>query len=183
MGAMASKITSLTIVYSTVYSGTDHRKRQSSASLAFVRGIHRRSVNEFPAQTASNAENVSIWWRHHVLLLMWHQTNSPYVAMNHLQKQVHLDTVQSAMPGDWTDMGWITTGSTSTTQAPNRKKTNVFTPQSKCNAKCDYPAIPYSEFVFIWYILKSFTIYNNTVLSMPWKHSSSDVTMCDFIEP
>ena len=45
MGAMASLITSLTIVYSTVYSGTDHRKHQSSASLAFVRGIHRWPVN------------------------------------------------------------------------------------------------------------------------------------------
>ena len=45
MGAMASQITSLTIVYSTVYSGADHRKHQSSASLAFVRGIHRRPVN------------------------------------------------------------------------------------------------------------------------------------------
>ena len=41
MGAMASRITGLTIVYSTVYSGTDQRKHQSSASLAFVRGIHR----------------------------------------------------------------------------------------------------------------------------------------------
>ena len=39
--AMASQITSLTIVYTTVYSGTDQRKHQSSASLAFVRGIHR----------------------------------------------------------------------------------------------------------------------------------------------
>ena len=45
MGAMASAITSLTIVYSTVYSGTDQRKYQSSASLAFVRGIHRWPVN------------------------------------------------------------------------------------------------------------------------------------------
>ena len=45
MGAMASQITSLTIVYSTVYSGADQRKHQSSASLAFVRGIHRGPVN------------------------------------------------------------------------------------------------------------------------------------------
>ena len=45
MDAMASQITSLTIVYSTVYSGADQRKHQSSASLAFVRGIHRGSVN------------------------------------------------------------------------------------------------------------------------------------------
>ena len=45
MIAMASQITSLTIVYSTVYSGVHQRKHQSSASLAFVRGIHRWPVN------------------------------------------------------------------------------------------------------------------------------------------
>ena len=45
MGAMASQITSLTIVYSTVYSGADQRRHESSASLAFVRGIHRVPVN------------------------------------------------------------------------------------------------------------------------------------------
>ena len=45
MGAMASQITSLTIVYSTVYSGSNQRKHQSSTSLAFVRGIHRWPVN------------------------------------------------------------------------------------------------------------------------------------------
>ena len=47
MSAMASRIISLAIVYSTVYSGADQRKYQSSASLAFVRGIHRWPVN-FP---------------------------------------------------------------------------------------------------------------------------------------
>ena len=47
MGTVASQITSLTIVYSTVYSGADKRKHQSSASLAFVRVIHRSTVN-FP---------------------------------------------------------------------------------------------------------------------------------------
>ena len=45
MSAMASHITSLTIVYSNVYSGAYQRKHQSSASLAFVRGIHRWPVN------------------------------------------------------------------------------------------------------------------------------------------
>ena len=45
VGAIASQITSLTIVYSTVYSSADQRKHQSSASLAFVRGIHRGPVN------------------------------------------------------------------------------------------------------------------------------------------
>ena len=59
MGAIASQITSLTIVYSTVYSGADQRKHQSSPSLAFVTGDRW-------IQMASNAENISIWWRHHV---------------------------------------------------------------------------------------------------------------------
>ena len=45
MSAMTSQITSLTIVYSSVYSDADQRKHQSSASLAFVRGIHRWPVN------------------------------------------------------------------------------------------------------------------------------------------
>ena len=64
MSQTVSQITSLTIVYSIVYSGTDQRKHQSSASLAFVWGSHRGPVN-FPAQMDSNAENASIWWRHH----------------------------------------------------------------------------------------------------------------------
>ena len=45
MGAIAYQITSLTIVYSTVYLGADKKKHQRSASLAFVRGIHRGPVN------------------------------------------------------------------------------------------------------------------------------------------
>ena len=45
MGTIASQITSLTIVYSTIYSDADQRKHQSSISLAFVRGIHRGPVN------------------------------------------------------------------------------------------------------------------------------------------
>ena len=45
MRTMASQITSLTIVYSTVYAGADQRKYQNSALLAFVRGIHRWPVN------------------------------------------------------------------------------------------------------------------------------------------
>ena len=64
MGAMASQITSLTIVYSTGYSGADQRKHQSSASLAFVAG-NSPMTGEFPAQMASDAKNVSIWLRHH----------------------------------------------------------------------------------------------------------------------
>ena len=45
MGTIASQITSLSIVYSNIYWDADQRKHQSSASLAFVRGIHRWPVN------------------------------------------------------------------------------------------------------------------------------------------
>ena len=58
MSAIASQITNLAIVYSTVYWGADQRKHQNSASLAFV--------GELAAQSASNAKIISIWWRHHV---------------------------------------------------------------------------------------------------------------------
>ena len=62
MGAMASQITSLTIVSSTVYLGADQRKHQSSASLVFG---NSPVTSEFAAQMASNMENVSTWGRHH----------------------------------------------------------------------------------------------------------------------
>ena len=45
MGSISSQINSLAIVYSTVYSDADQGKHQGIASLAFVRGIHRRPVN------------------------------------------------------------------------------------------------------------------------------------------
>ena len=45
MCTMASQITSITIFYTTIYSGADQRKHQSSGSLAFVRGIHWWPVN------------------------------------------------------------------------------------------------------------------------------------------
>ena len=65
MGPMASQITSLTTVYSTVCSGTDQRKHKALR--------HWHLCGEFtgdrwiPAQMANNVENVSIWWRHHDL--------------------------------------------------------------------------------------------------------------------
>ena len=45
MDAIASQITSLTIVFSNFYSDAYQRKHQGSASLAFARGIHRGPVN------------------------------------------------------------------------------------------------------------------------------------------
>ena len=63
MKAMACHIVGVLGVCSAVCSGADQRKHQSSASLAFVRGINRWL--EFPSQRTSNAGNVSIWYRHH----------------------------------------------------------------------------------------------------------------------
>ena len=65
MGAMASQITSLTIVYSTVYSDADQKKTSKLRVTGLCAG-NSPGTGEFPAQMASNAENVSIWWRHHV---------------------------------------------------------------------------------------------------------------------
>ena len=64
MSAMASQITSLTRLFTHAFIQAQIKeKNQSSASLAFVRGIHQWPVNS-PHKKASNAENVSIWWRH-----------------------------------------------------------------------------------------------------------------------
>ena len=76
MSAMASQITSFTIVNSTIYSGADQIKHQSSVSLAFFCGGISPMTSEFPTQRASNMENVSIWLRHHVtwLWFLWFDT-------------------------------------------------------------------------------------------------------------
>ena len=71
MGAMASQITRLTMVYSTVYSDADQRKHQSSASLALSGEFTGGRWNPRTNRMASNAENVSIWWRHHELPLRY----------------------------------------------------------------------------------------------------------------
>ena len=77
MGAVASHITSLTIVYSTVYSGADKRKIKAPRHWPCVG--NSQMAGEFSAQMASNAEAVSIWWRHHEMLsLMWRQMNEHF---------------------------------------------------------------------------------------------------------
>ena len=70
MSAMASQITGVLIVYSTVCSGVDQRKHQSSASLSLwgeFTGdrLIPRSHRWIPRTKASVAEHISIWWRHH----------------------------------------------------------------------------------------------------------------------
>ena len=62
LSAMASQITGLLIVNSSVYSGADQRKHQSFASLAFVRGIHRWPANSPHKETVMR----KALWCHHV---------------------------------------------------------------------------------------------------------------------
>ena len=66
MRAMTSEIIGVSIICATVCWGAHQRKHQSSASLAFVMGNHRRVVDSPHKGVNKNAENVSIWWRHHV---------------------------------------------------------------------------------------------------------------------
>ena len=61
---MASQITAVSIAYSTVCSGTDQRKHQSSTSLALVQGIHRWLVNSLHKRPVTR-KMFSFWWRHH----------------------------------------------------------------------------------------------------------------------
>ena len=99
MDAMSSQITSLTIVYSTVYSDADRRKHQSSASLAFVRGIHRWPVNSphkwtvtrkmFPFDDVIMQCVAVIWQRHssHTVPAQTAMANQPinFLSLQHFQ--------------------------------------------------------------------------------------------------
>ena len=60
---MVSQIINLTIVYPTVYSA--QIKVSIKAPRHWLLWGYSPVTGEFPAQRASNAEKVSIWWRHH----------------------------------------------------------------------------------------------------------------------
>ena len=64
MSTVASQITGVSIVCLTACSGAEQRKYQSSAWLAFVRGIHRWPVDS-PHKGPVTQKNYFIWWRHH----------------------------------------------------------------------------------------------------------------------
>ena len=81
MTTMASQITSLTVVYSTVYSDTDQRKHQISASLAFVWGIHRdRWIPRTKGQLRGKCFHLmtSSWGPAADILEAW-SSNIPYI--------------------------------------------------------------------------------------------------------
>ena len=62
MSAMASQITNLTQPFIQA-----QIKETSKLRVTGLCAGNSPVTGEFPAQMASNAENVSIWWRHHVL--------------------------------------------------------------------------------------------------------------------
>ena len=76
MDVIASHITSLTIVYSTVYTGADQRKTSKLRVTGLCAG-NSPVTGEFPAQMASNTENVSIWWHHNVIICSCTNTGWP----------------------------------------------------------------------------------------------------------
>ena len=100
MSEIASQITSLTIVYSILHSDADQRKHQSSASLAFVWGSHRGTVNSphkwpvtrkmFPFDDVIMCHALTLWWRHQMeicsTLLALCEGNSPLSPVNSPQK-------------------------------------------------------------------------------------------------
>ena len=85
MGGMASQIISLPIVYSTIYSDTDQRKHQSSASLAFVRGIHRWPVNsphKWPVTQKMFPYDDVIMLKQHKQIQISHNLDNHWVCWN-----------------------------------------------------------------------------------------------------
>ena len=62
MSAMAFQITGIQIVCSTVWLGA---KKTSKFRVTGLCEENPPVNGEFPSQKASNAECVSIWWRHH----------------------------------------------------------------------------------------------------------------------
>ena len=81
MGAISSQITSLTIVYSIIYSDADKKKTSKLRVTGLCAG-KSPETGEFPAQMASYAENVSIWWRHRVGVII---TDLPPPRPSHME--------------------------------------------------------------------------------------------------
>ena len=78
MSAVASQITGASIVYSATCAGADQRKHQSSASLPLWVEFTGDRWNP-RIQRASKAENVSFWWRHHVVRFLPSATEGYYL--------------------------------------------------------------------------------------------------------
>ena len=105
---MTSQITSLTINYSTVYSDTDQRKHQSSASLSFVWGIHREPMNsphKWPVtRKMFPFHDVYMLSKHQssTFLVLWHSSirhNFPEPELNNKYRHIYNYGLLSWMVG------------------------------------------------------------------------------------
>ena len=96
MGAMASQITSLTIVYSTVHSGADQRNYQSPASLAFVNSPHKWPVT----RKMSPFDNAIMWLFESLMLSDGH-------SWYHLSHSITLCRPATNLTTTWVQMSWI----------------------------------------------------------------------------
>ena len=117
MAAIASQITSLTIVYSTVYSDADQRKHQSSTSLAFVRGIHRGLMNsphKWPVSGKCFHLMMSSWSRHCFVprtFLSWHSyaMSSHFCRMSCSFIQICFSVSRDNVCGTFPSIMWLKT--------------------------------------------------------------------------
>ena len=82
MCVIASQTTSLTIIYSFIQAQI---KKASKLRVTGLCAGKSPGTGEFHAQRASYAENVFIWWRHHVL----RDDREGYADITHLKKRVH----------------------------------------------------------------------------------------------
>ena len=87
----------ISIVYLTFCSGADQRKRQSSASQAFVREIHWWPVN-FSHKGPVTWKIFPIWWHHHDNSIIWHClcdnipiSSSPWTGWPHCLNFVYIE--------------------------------------------------------------------------------------------
>ena len=106
MSAMASQIIDVSIVCSTVSSGTDHRKHQSSPSLDFVRGTTGHKwipPPPPPPPKGSNADNASIWWRYHKFKVDGNIVLWPTGAMLRGQKLAIIASRNGLVPSQYVD--------------------------------------------------------------------------------
>ena len=105
MGTIASQITSLAVVYSTAYSHADQRKHQSSASLAFVRGIHRdRWIPRTKGQLRGKCFHlmtsscIFLWIFIHTIKYAWHVRYVYQFCLCHLYMELSVNWFKFCRP-------------------------------------------------------------------------------------
>ena len=86
---MVIQITDVSIVYFTVCSGAD-KKKTSKLRVTGLCEENSPVTGEFPSQGASNAENISIWWRHHDTLHHQQSGTTSFIQDSNMFNKWHL---------------------------------------------------------------------------------------------